>query len=122
MNILILLAILLGSVLLCKVTALAVVLLFSAVKNRAFHRDSAKWEHWFRSLSAGRLTAYIGGWYLIATAIASVVTYRVLTACRFEYALVITLLFFLVRFALSMVRYHRNKDAVLEKLKRGLSE
>ena len=122
MSLLILLAVLASSIIICKVAALAIVLLFSFIKNMKFEKDSEQWDRWFQTMSAQKLTAYICVWYLTAVTITSVITYYILIACHFKYAFIITVLFFLVRFAISIVRYHKNKEAVLEKLKKNLSK
>ena len=57
-----------------------------------------------------------------AVALATVLTYFILITCHLKYALIITVFFFLVRFTISVVRYHKNKEDVLEKLKKSLSE
>ena len=118
MSLLILLAVLVGSIIICKVAALAIILLFSFIKNVKFKKDSEQWDRWFQTMSAQKLTAYICIWYLIAVTITSVITYYILIACHLEYVFMITVLFFLVRFTISAVRYHKNKEAVLEKFKK----
>ena len=122
MSLLILLAVLVGSIIICKVAALAIILLFSFIKNVKLKKDSEQWDRWFQTMSAQKLTAYICIWYLIAVTITSVITYYILIACHLEYVFMITVLFFLVRFTISAVRYHKNKEAVLEKLKKNLSK
>ena len=122
MSFLILLAVLASSIIICKVVALIIVLLFSFIKNVKFKKDSEQWNRWFQTMSAQKLTVYICIWYLIAVTITSVITYYILIACHFKYAFIITVLFFLVRFAISIVRYHKNKEAVLEKIKKELVE
>ena len=122
MSLLILLAVLASSIIICKVAALAIVLLFSFIKNMKFKKDSEQWDRWFQTMSAQKLTAYICIWYLIAVTLTSVITYYILIACHLKYAFMITVLFFLVRFTISVVRYHKNKEAVLEKLKKNLSK
>ena len=120
MSFLILLAVLASSIIICKVVALIIVLLFSFIKNVKLKKDSEQWNRWFQTMSAQKLTVYICIWYLIAVTITSVITYYILIACHFKYAFIITVLFFLVRFAISIVRYHKNKEAVLEKIKKEL--
>ena len=122
MSFFILMAVLTSSVIVCKVVALAIVLLFSVIKNMKFKKDSQQWDRWFHTISAQKLTVYICIWYLIAVTITSVITYYILIACHLKYAFMITVLFFLVRFTISVVRYHKNKEAVLEKLKKNLSK
>ena len=122
MSFLILVIILAGSVIVCKIVALAIVLLFSVVKNMKFKKDSQQWDRWFRTMSAQKLTVYICIWYLIALTITSIITYYILTACHLKYAFIITALFFLVRCTISIIRYHKNKTVVLEKLKKSLSK
>ena len=122
MSFFILTAILLFSVVLCKIIALAIVLLFSALKNIKFKKDSARWDQWFRTMSARKLTGYVYIWYLTAVTVTSAITYYSLNAFQFKSAFAITVLFFLVRFAVSAVRFHKNRDSVLEKLKQDLSE
>ena len=121
MHLLLLTAILALSIVLCKGIALAVVLCFATIKNRKFQRDSERWDHWFSSLSQRKLTLLAVCWYLLAVSAASIITYFILHACRFEHALSITVLFFLVRCILSLFRYRKNKDALLTKMKRDLS-
>ena len=120
MSLIILLAVLASSIIICKVAVLVIVLLFSFIKNVKFKKDSEQWDRWFQTMSAQKLTSYICIWYLIAVTITSVITYYILIACHLEYAFMITVLFFLVRFIISVVRYHKNKEAVLEKLKKNL--
>ena len=122
MSLLILLAVLASSIIICKIVALMIVLLFSFIKNVKFKKDSEQWDRWFQTMSAQKLTAYICIWYLITVTITSVITYYILIACHFKYAFIITVFFFLVRFTISIVRYHKNKEAVLEKLKKNLSK
>ena len=122
MSLFILLAVLACSIIICKVVALSIVLLFSGIKNVEFKKDSEQWKRWFQMMSAQKLTAYICVWYLIAVTITSVITYYILIACHLKYAFMIAVLFFLVRFTISVVRYHKNRDAVLEKLKKNLSK
>ena len=122
MSLLILLAVLASSIIICKVAALVIVLLFSFIKNVKFKKDSEQWDRWFQTMSAQKLTTYICSWYLIAVTITSVITYYILIACHLKYAFMITVLFFLVRFTISVIRYHKNKEAVLEKLKKNLSK
>ena len=122
MSLLILPAVLAGSIIICKVAALAIVLLFSFIKNMKFEKDSEQWDRWFQTMSAQKLTAYICVWYLTAVTITSVITYYILIACHFKYAFIITVLFFLVRFTISVARYHKNKEALLEKIKNNLSK
>ena len=122
MSLLILLAVLASSIIICKVAALVIVLLFSFIKNVKFKKDSEQWDRWFQTMSAQKLTIYICSWYLIAVTITSVITYYILIACHLKYAFMITVLFFLVRFTISVIRYHKNKEAVLEKLKKNLSK
>ena len=122
MSLIILLAVLASSIIICKVAALVIVLLFSFIKNVKFKKDSEQWDRWFQTMSAQKLTAYICIWYLIAVTITSVITYYILIACHLKYAFMITVLFFLVRFTISVVRYHKNKEFVLEKLKKNLSK
>ena len=122
MSLFILAVVLAGSVIVCKVVALAVVLLFSVIKNMKFKKDSEQWDRWFHKMSAQKLTVYIGTWYLIAITITSIITYYILTAFHLKYAFIITVLFFLIRFTISIVRYHKNKTVVLEKLKKNLSK
>ena len=120
MSLLILLVVLACSIIICKAAALAIVLLFSAIKNVKFKKDSEQWDRWFQTMSAQKLTTYICIWYLIAVTITSVITYYILIACNLKYAFMITLLFFMVRFTVSVVRFYKNKEAVLEKLKKNL--
>ena len=122
MSLLILLAVLTSSIIICKVAALVIVLLFSFIRNVKFKKDSEQWDRWFQTMSAQKLTAYICIWYLIAVTITSVITYYILMACHLKHAFMITVLFFLVRFTISVDRYHKNKEAVLEKLKKNLSK
>ena len=122
MSLFILLAVLACSLIVCKVVALAIVLLFSVIKNVKFKKDSEQWCHWFQTMPAQKLTAYICVWYLIAITITSIITYYILIACHLKYAFIITVLFFVVRFTISAVRYHKNKGAVLEKLQKSLSK
>lgn len=122
MSLFILLAVLACSIIICKVAALVIVLLFSGIKNVEFKKDSEQWEHWFQTMSAQKLTAYICIWYLIAITITSIITYYILIACHFKYAFIIMVFFFLVRFTTSVVHYHKNKESVLEKLKKNLSK
>ena len=122
MSILILLVVLAGSVILCKVVAVAIVLLFSGIQNMRFKKDSEQWDLWFHMKSTRTLTVYICSWYLLAVTITSVLTYYALKACHVKYAFTITVLFFLVRFTISVVRYHKNQAGVLEKLKRNCSK
>ena len=122
MSLIVLLAVLASSIIICKVAALAIVLLFSFIKNVKFKKDSEQWNRWFQTMSAQKLTVYICIWYLIAVTITSVITYYILIACHLKYAFMITVLFFLVRFTISVIRYHKNKEAVLEKLKKNLSK
>ena len=122
MSLFILLAVLACSIIICKVVALSIVLLFSGIKNVKFKKDSVQWDNWFRTLSAQKLTTYICIWYLIAITITSIITYYILIVCNLKYALSITVLFFLIRFTISFARYHKNKEAVLEKLKKNLSK
>ena len=120
MSLFILLAVLASSIIICKVVALSIVLLFSGIKNVGFKKDSEQWEHWFQMMSAQKLTAHICVWYLITVTITSMITYYILIACHLKYAFMIAVLFFLVRFTIIVVRYHKNRDAVLEKLKKNL--
>ena len=120
MSLLILLAVLASSIIICKVVALAIVLLFSFIKNVNFKKDNEQWNRWFQTMSAQKLTAYTCVWYLIAVTITSVITYYILIACHLKNAFIITVLFFLVRFTISVVRYHKNKESVLEKLKKNM--
>ena len=122
MSLFILLVVLACSIIISKVVALAIVLLFSGIKNMEFKKDSEQWERWFQTMSVQKLTAYICVWYLIAVTITSVITYYILIACHLKYAFMIAVLFFLVRFTISAVHYHKNKEAVLEKLKKNLSK
>ena len=122
MSLLILLAVLVGSIIICKVVALAIILLFSFIKYVKFKKDNEQWDYWFQTMSAQKLTAYICIWYFIAVTITSVITYYILIVCNLKYALSITVLFFLIRFTISFARYHKNKEAVLEKLKKNLSK
>ena len=122
MSLLILLAVLASSIIICKVVALAIILLFSFIKNVKFKKDNEQWDCWFQTMSAQKLTAYICIWYFIAVTITSVITYYILIFCNLKYALSITVLFFLIRFTISFARYHKNKEAVLEKLKKNLSK
>ena len=122
MSLIILLAVLASSIIICKVAALVIVLLFSFIKNVKFKKDSEQWDRWFQTMSAQKLTSYICIWYLLAVTITSVITYYILIACHLKYAFMITVLFFLVRFTISVVRYHKNKEFVLEKLKKNLSK
>ena len=122
MSFFILLAVLVSSLIICKVISLTIVLLFSFIKNVKFKKDSEQWNRWFQAMYAQKLTVYIGIWYLIAVTITSVITYYILITCHLKYAFIITVLFFIVRFTISVVRYHKNKEAVLEKLKKSLSK
>ena len=122
MSFIILLAILASSIIICKVVALVIVLLFSFVKNMKFKKDSEQWNNWFKMLSTQKITAYICIWYLIAVTITSIITYYILITCSLRYALIITVLFFIIRFTISFARYHENKEAMLEKLKKSLSK
>ena len=122
MSLFLLLAVLVCSIIICKAVALAIVLFFSGIKNVKFKKDSKQWDRWFQTMSAQKLTAYICVWYLMAVTITSVITYYILTACHLKYAFMIAVLFFLVRFTVSVVRYHKNQEAVLEKLKKNLSK
>ncbi len=122
MSLFILLVVLVSSVIICKVVALVIALLFSVIKNVKFKKDSIQWDNWFHTLSAQKLTTYICIWYLIAITITSIITYYILIACHLKYAFIITVLFFLVRFTISVIRYHKNKATVLEKLKKSLSK
>ena len=122
MSLFILLAVLASSAIVCKVVALVIVLLFSVIKNVKFKKDSVQWDNWFRTLSAQKLTTYICIWYLIAITITSIITYYILIACHLKYAFIITVFFFIVRFTISVIRYHKNKATVLEKLKKSLSK
>ena len=122
MSLIILLAVLASSIIICKVAALVIVLLFSFIKNVKFKKDSEQWDRWFQTISTQKLTSYICIWYLLAVTITSVITYYILIACHLKYAFMITVLFFLVRFTISVVRYHKNKEFVLEKLKKNLSK
>ena len=122
MSFLILFIVLACSIVICKIVALAIILLFSFVKNVKFKKDSEQWDRWFQTMSAQKLTSYICIWYLLAVTITSVITYYILIACHLKYAFMITVLFFLVRFTISVVSYHKNKEFVLEKLKKNLSK
>ena len=122
MQLLILLAIMGGSVLLCRGIALAVVLLFTSIKNIRFRKDTAQWDRWFSGLTEHTITAYIGCWYLAAVAITSVITYYILRACQFEYALAITAVLLIVRLGISLYRYSTGKDLILEKFRRTVTK
>lgn len=122
MQILILLAILGGSVLLCKGIALAIVLLFTAIKNIRFRKDTAQWDRWFSGLTEHTITAYLVCWYLASIAITSAITYYILRACQFEYALAITVILLVVRLGISLYRYSTRKDLILEKFRRTVTK
>ena len=120
MSFLIIFIVLACSIIICKAVALAIVLLFSAIKNLKFKKDSEQWNRLFKMLSAQKVTMYICIWYLLAITITSIITYYILIVCHLKYAFIITIVFFIVRFIISFAKYHKNKEIVFEKIKKNL--
>ncbi len=117
MKLLILFAIIICSIILCKVIGLSVVLLFIMFKNTKLKKDSNKWNQWFSTLNDKKLTIYISIWYLISIFITSLITYGILLALNFKYAFIITIIFLIIRSAISVYRFKNNKDVLIDRFK-----
>ena len=117
MKMLVLSAIIIGSIILCKVIAFVLMLLFIMFKNIKLKKDSYKWNQWFSTLSNKSLAIYVSSWYVISIFITSLITYGILLAVQFKYAFIITIVFLILRLTISLYRYKNNKDVLLNKFK-----
>lgn len=118
MKLLILLVIIGISIVICKVVSLGIVLLFIAQKNIKFKKNTNQWEQWFTAITDKKLMLYTVCLYLTALSIVSVITYYIFLLFKFNHAFVITFLFFIIRFVISVYRYKNRKVDLLKKLKK----
>ena len=120
MNILKLIAGLLLSIIICKLLSFVMVLLFITIKNRKLKKDTTKWDQWFDQISKNRITFLMSSWYLLSVLLASIVTYYIFIVMHVPNAVMITVVFLIVRILITLYRYIKNKETLFEKFKKNV--
>ena len=110
-------AIVVASVILCKIISLGIILLSMWIKGKTFDYKSDKWDEYLKSISDKKLLSMIFTVHLISAAIATFASYIALVKLDFQYAFIISIAFFTAR---TLLTYHninkKGKDYIHQKL------
>lgn len=108
MKLLELLCIIVIAIILCKVIAFSVILLFMWMKGKSFNFDSKQWDTWFLKTNEKKIFWMFTGVYFLSAAVSSFVIYGLLVYFDFQYAMEITVAFFGVRMVITGLHYYKS--------------
>lgn len=111
MKLLVFLLVILAGIILCKLIAVGIILLFMYIKGKSFNFEENQWDEWLLNIDEKKLFWMFTVVYLFSAAVSSFIAYGVLNHFNFRYAFWIALIFFVLRLCISWIRYnHYGKE------------
>ena len=106
------------NILLCRLFALGLIMLLIYIKGRSFRFSQEKWNDYFMTVPLRRLRRIFIFVYLLSAALAAALSYGSFCFFGYERPLLLALALFGLGCLITVYKYFRSKDALIEKFQK----
>lgn len=115
MYLLLVAAIVIIKILLCKGFTAGILLFLFWIAGKMFHFNSDKWDNFFILLPAKKVQKYFSWIYITAAIISSAISYGILELANYPHSFAIAIVLFISGIVISSYKWHRKKEDFLKK-------